>query len=161
MGFQFKDPLSILSRKKSEDGAPSPSNAFGPYGLTLLHASSEPRIDLIFVHGLRGGSVKTWSKNEDNQYFWPQAWLPQEPDLQHARIHTFGYNSDWAERRESILSIHDFGKDLLGQMSTNPCLRARAELPIVLIGHSMGGLGMRVNPPAFRDSTLLASPSPS
>jgi WD40 repeat protein len=101
-------------------------------------------VDLIFVHGLRGGSVKTWSKNDDDQYFWPQAWLPQEPDLQHARIHTFGYNSDWGERRESILNVHDFGKDLLGEMSTNPYLRAQAESPIILIGHSMGGLGMSV-----------------
>jgi hypothetical protein len=146
-GFSVQRSLSILSRNKSDDGASSSSNAFGPYGLTLLHAPSEPLVDLIFVHGLRGGSVKTWSKHEDIQYFWPQAWLPQEPDLQHARIHTFGYNSDWGERRESILNVHDFGKDLLGEMSTNPYLRAQAESPIILIGHSMGGLGMHGNPP--------------
>ncbi|CAN9391730.1 unnamed protein product [Alternaria alternata] len=114
--------------------------SFGPYGLTLLHEPSEPLIDLIFVHGLRGGSVKTWTKGEDNDQFWPQAWLPQEPDLQHVRIHTFGYNSDWGERKESILSVHDFGKDLLGEMTTNPYLRTQESLPIILIGHSMGGL---------------------
>jgi triacylglycerol esterase/lipase EstA (alpha/beta hydrolase family) len=131
----------MLSRHRSEDGTSPSNNSFGPYGLTLLHAPAQPLIDLIFVHGLRGGSVKTWTKSDDEQCFWPQAWLPQEPGLKHVRIHTFGYNSDWGERRDSILNVHDFGKDLLGEMSTNPCLRAQEDAPIILIGHSMGGLG--------------------
>ncbi|KAF2131995.1 hypothetical protein P153DRAFT_310495 [Dothidotthia symphoricarpi CBS 119687] len=139
-GLSVQKSLSILTRNKSDHGTSTSTNSFGPYGLTLLHDPPEPLIDVIFVHGLRGGSVKTWSKNDDSQYFWPQAWLPQEPDLQHVRIHTFGYNSDWAERKESILNVHDFGKDLLGEIRTNPYLRASKVSPIILIGHSMGGL---------------------
>ncbi|KAF2759863.1 hypothetical protein EJ05DRAFT_526567 [Pseudovirgaria hyperparasitica] len=137
-GFSLQRSFSILSRTKSEDTLVS--DDVGPYGLTLLHEPPEPLIDFIFVHGLRGGSVKTWRKESDDQYFWPQAWLPQEQRMQHARIHTFGYNSDWGERRESFLNVHDFGRYLLGEMSTSPYLRSSPDSPIVLIGHSMGGL---------------------
>jgi hypothetical protein len=152
-----QNSLSILTRRKPQtvidqthnlptsdrlnDRISSSANPFGPYSLTLLHQPPQPLIDLIFVHGLRGGSVKTWRKYDYSQSFWPRDWLPQEPDLQHVRIHTFGYNSDWMERKESILNIHDFSKDLLGDMMTDPHSRARRELPIVLVGHSMGGLG--------------------
>lgn len=140
--YSVRKSFSLLTRTRSpDDDATSPTNPFGPYGLTLLHEPPEPLVDLIFVHGLRGGSVKTWTKGQDDGNFWPQAWLPQEQDLQHVRIHTFGYNSDWGERKESILSVHDFGKDLLGEMATNPHLRTQENLPIILIGHSMGGLG--------------------
>lgn len=139
-GLSVQKPLSLRSRAKSNDGATSSINAFGPFGLTLLHEPVEPRINLVFVHGLRGGSIKTWSRGNDEQYFWPQAWLPKEPDFAHVRIHTFGYNSDWAERKESFMSVHDFGKDLLGELNTNPYLKAD-QMPIILVGHSMGGLG--------------------
>ncbi|KAI1328234.1 hypothetical protein F5Y16DRAFT_409897 [Xylariaceae sp. FL0255] len=73
-------------------------DTWGPYGLNLLYEPPGALIDLVFVHGLRGGSIKTWCKDEDPRYFWPQNWLPREPDLSNART------------------------------------------PILLIGHSMGGL---------------------
>ncbi len=55
------------------------------------------------------------------------------------RVHSFGYNSDWAKGKESRLNIHHFGKSLLGEMGTSPHL-ANAKTEVVLIGHSMGGL---------------------
>ena len=82
--------LLSLSFRSHSEGA-------GPYGLTLLHCPPEPLIDFIFVHGLRGGSFKTWRKQDHPDYFWPRARLPYDPDLQNVRIHTFGYHSDWSE----------------------------------------------------------------
>ncbi|RYP60677.1 hypothetical protein DL769_008016 [Monosporascus sp. CRB-8-3] len=95
----------------------------GPVGLRLLHSSPEPLIDLIFVHGLRGGSIKTWRKGNDPRYFWPQLWLPTERDFHNVNIHSFGYDSDWASTKSSILSIHDFGQSLLEEMRNSPYLR--------------------------------------
>ncbi|KAK4154703.1 hypothetical protein C8A00DRAFT_42579 [Chaetomidium leptoderma] len=92
-------------------------DARGPTGLRLLHASAQPLVDLIFVHGLRGGSVKTWRKGVDPAAFWPQCWLPSEPGLEHVNIYSFGYDSDWASTEPSIL-----------------------DRPIIMAGHSMGGL---------------------
>ncbi|KAK1764024.1 hypothetical protein QBC33DRAFT_548570 [Phialemonium atrogriseum] len=120
--------------KDDEEGAR------GPIGLRLLHSSPAPLIDLIFVHGLRGGSIKTWRKGNDPRCFWPQFWLPMEPAFEHASIHSFGYDSDWASSTPSILNIHDFGQVLLEEMRNSPSLRDKGERPIILIGHSMGGL---------------------
>jgi pimeloyl-ACP methyl ester carboxylesterase len=111
----------------------------GPLGLNLLHSPSEPLIDFIFVHGLRGGSRKTWSKTSSITHFWPQEWLPKDPAFKHVRVHSFGYNSDWIKGKDNCLNIQHFGKSLLGEMSTSPYLCC-ADTQIVLIGHSMGGL---------------------
>ena len=97
----------------------------GPLGLRLLHASPEPLVDLIFVHGLRGGSAKTWRKGNDPRLFWPRFWLPLEPGFRHVNIHSFGYDSDWASAKASILNIHDFGQSLLEEMRNSPHLRAK------------------------------------
>ncbi|ROV96972.1 hypothetical protein VSDG_04162 [Cytospora chrysosperma] len=112
----------------------------GPLGLRLLHYSPEPLIDLIFVHGLRGGSIKTWRKGNDPRNVWPQLWLPLESGLQNANIHSFGYDSDWASTKSSVLNIHDFGQSLLEEMRNSPYLRDGGKGPILLVGHSMGGL---------------------
>ncbi len=111
----------------------------GPLGLNLLHSPSEPLIDFIFVHGLGGGSRKTWSKTSSLAHYWPQEWLPKDPAFKNVRVHSFGYNSDWVKGKYNCLNIHHFGKSLLGELSTSPYL-GDADTPIVLIGHSMGGL---------------------
>jgi pimeloyl-ACP methyl ester carboxylesterase len=111
----------------------------GPLGINLLHSPAEPLIDFIFVHGLGGGSRKTWSKTSSLSHFWPGEWLPKDPAFKGVRVHSFGYNSDWAKVKDNCLNIHHFGKALLAEMGTSPEL-GNAETPIVLIGHSMGGL---------------------
>ncbi|KAI0107919.1 NACHT and WD domain protein [Hypoxylon sp. NC0597] len=112
----------------------------GPIGLRVLHSSPEPLIDLIFVHGLRGGSTKTWRKGNDPRMFWPQLWLPMETGLRNVSTHSFGYDSDWASTKPSILDVHDFGRSLLEEMRNSPHLRKDPNRPIILLGHSMGGL---------------------
>ncbi|KAL2065695.1 hypothetical protein VTL71DRAFT_3365 [Oculimacula yallundae] len=135
-GFPSGSPLFGRGAKYTERLAANPK---GPLGLNLLYAPAEPLIDFIFVHGLGGGSRKTWSKSASVKDFWPQEWLPQDRAFINVRIHSFGYDSDWTKGKVNFLNIRHFGKSLLGQMSTLPCLRD-ADTPIVLIGHSMGGL---------------------
>ncbi|KAF2761174.1 hypothetical protein EJ05DRAFT_483569 [Pseudovirgaria hyperparasitica] len=117
----------------------STDEAKGPLGLHLLSAVPTPLIDLIFVHGLGGGSRKTWSKSSSNFHFWPKEWLPNDPDFENVRIHSFGYKADWSERRESILNIQDFAHSLLGEVQDSPHIR-RSRTKIILVGHSMGGI---------------------
>ncbi|MBE3042469.1 hypothetical protein IMZ48_07795 [Candidatus Bathyarchaeota archaeon] len=111
--------LSLLASRFTGSLAQKPSDkdqeegGRGPLGLRLLHSSPDPLIDLVFVHGLRGGSVKTWRKGDDARFFWPQLWLPTEPGLRHVKIHSFGYDSDWTGAKTGILGVHDFGQSLL------------------------------------------------
>ena len=113
----------------------------GDLGLTTLYAP-EDRLaavaDIIFIHGLGGGSRKTWSFAKDDYHYWPQSWLPSDPDFEDVRIHVFGYNADWTERQQSVLNINDFAQSLLGELKNNPSIR-RDNTSIILVGHSMGG----------------------
>ena len=114
-------------------------NPKGLLGLNLLYSPSQPLVDFIFVHGLGGGSRKTWSKTGSVTDYWPQDWLPKDPAFSTVRVHSFGYDSDWVRGKDNCLNIHQFGKLLLAEMSVSPSL-SQASTPIVLIGHSMGGL---------------------
>jgi hypothetical protein len=113
----------------------------GSLGLNLLYSPSEPRVNFIFVHGLGGGSRKTWSKTSSLDHYWPQEWLRKDPAFTAAvRVYSFGYDSDYAKgSKDNCLNIHQFGKSLLGELSIAPHL-ADADTSIVFIGHSMGGL---------------------
>ncbi|KAK4462349.1 hypothetical protein QBC42DRAFT_267947 [Cladorrhinum samala] len=113
----------------------------GPLGLTTLHEPTPPTpavADIVFIHGLGGGSRKTWSSSPDLGQFWPQAWLSVDNDFQDVRIHSFGYRADWDERQQSILDIHGFAQTLLAAVRNHPTIR-RAETRIIFVGHSMGG----------------------
>ncbi|KEZ44698.1 hypothetical protein SAPIO_CDS2779 [Scedosporium apiospermum] len=75
------------------------------------------------IHGLNAGSRKTWSYSEDPRSFWPAEWLPQERGFRKGRIHTFGYDPDFAKDRKSALTIHDFGPALVAGLANSSHLR--------------------------------------
>lgn len=105
----------------------------------MISSVPEPVADFIFVHGLGGGSRKTWAKSEKDGHYWPKEWLAKDPNFQSVRLHSFGYKADWQEMKNSILGIEDFALSLLGEMQNNPGIR-KTSTRIVLIGHSMGGI---------------------
>ena len=130
--------ISLSTRANESE---SSDEVRGPLGLNLLHEPSEPLIDFIFVHGLRGGSRKTWSKSADPAHFWPKQWLPAEPKLKNVRISSYGYNSDWGGKHGSAATVHDFGQALLGDIHNTLYFSKDApKTLLVLIGHSMGGV---------------------
>ncbi|KAK4126948.1 WD40 repeat-like protein [Parathielavia appendiculata] len=129
------DRLSIASTAVGD----ASSDPRGPLGLNLLYAPSKPLFDFVFVHGLGGGSRRTWSKTNSISHYWPGEWLPKDPAFKDVRIHSYGYDSDWAKGNDNCLNIHHIGKSLLGELSTSPHI-ADSDTSLVLIGHSMGGL---------------------
>ncbi|KAK3681030.1 hypothetical protein B0T22DRAFT_523836 [Podospora appendiculata] len=106
----------------------------GQLGLTTLHEPARPRRPPPI-------SRKTWSFSACPEHYWPLAWLPDDADFRdHVRVHTFGYNADWSERRQSTLNIHAFAQSLLGALRNHPGIRRSGTATrIVLVGHSMGG----------------------
>lgn len=124
-----------------EEGPGFTESTKGPLGLSCLYEPSEPRLDFIFVHGLHGGSKKTWSLYpEDVSTYWPEQWLPAESGFKNVRVHSFGYDSDWSKSSQSHLRIRDFAQALLASISNSPTIKRTGQLPIVFIAHSMGGL---------------------
>lgn len=96
----------------------------GPLGLTTVHDPGPHRAvvaNIIFVHGLNGGSQSTWSEGNKPSNFWPKAWLSTDDVFhQDVRVHSFGYPSGLS--RESILNVRDFAKSLLAAMKDSPVI---------------------------------------
>lgn len=112
----FSRSFSRKDTGRIEDGTDYPK---GPIGLTTVHDPGEDVVaDLIFVHGLNGGSESTWTKNNIPSLFWPSAWLPSDEAFQDVRIHTFGYASGLS--RESVLHVPDFARSLLASIHDSP-----------------------------------------
>lgn len=120
--------LSII--KQNKNTKESAQDIKGQLGLNLLFDSLEPVVDIVFVHGLGGGSRKTWTKDNDPQLFWPKEWLSRDPEFKRARVHSFGYHADWVERRESILNIHDFASSLLAHLQSSAIIRRSKQVMV-------------------------------
>lgn len=145
-GRSSPSPASPLVVPEDIAERPSQDKSSDPLGLTLLYEpGSPPSIDIVFVHGLGGTSRQTWSRNKNPDLFWPHKWLPIEPEIQTARILSFGYNANFsATGPPSLASISDFAKDLLYGMKFGKD-DAMKELgigkrPVIFVVHSMGGL---------------------
>jgi WD40 repeat protein len=106
----------------------------------VLHTPPERTIDILFIHGLGGTSLRTWCRDRDLDNLWPKLWLPDE--LPTARILTFGYNANFSSRKEQTsCTIGDFATDLLFRMKYGENTPERlGQVPIVIVAHSMGGL---------------------
>ncbi|QPC71750.1 hypothetical protein HYE68_002502 [Fusarium pseudograminearum] len=59
-------------------------------GIKVLHSSTDDDVDVVFVHGLKGDCLKTWTGKGSNEP-WPKALLPTE--LGTARILTYSYDA--------------------------------------------------------------------
>ncbi|KAF3028781.1 hypothetical protein E8E15_004221 [Penicillium rubens] len=129
-----------LTRKDTiTDRSDQESGAKGPIGLTTVYNPPDDIVaDLVFVHGVNGGSQSTWTKNGDPSLFWPQEWLPKDQAFQDVRIHTFGYAS--AISQASVLNIPDFARSLVYSIHDSPVIPRDSKAPLILVGHSMGGL---------------------
>lgn len=128
---------SFISRTfaRHDTGGEPSEDLKGPLGLnTLFNPGDSAIADLVFVHGLGGGSKSTWTKFGDPALYWPKEWLSQDPDFQDVRIHSFGYNSNWGN--ESTLSVHDFSTSLLRSLHHCPAMPRNTNVRTTMISIS-------------------------
>ncbi|KAK2798728.1 hypothetical protein FQN50_008766 [Emmonsiellopsis sp. PD_5] len=142
---KFNPSLTVAAKKSTRRR--SIDRRKDPLGLSVLYSpdSGEPTADIIFVHGLGGTSRMTWAYNRDEDLFWPEVWLPTEPDICTARILSYGYNAYFASQGpNSIAGISDFAKQLLFDMKFGKDDSSEdlgvGQRPIIFVVHSMGGL---------------------
>ncbi|PGH13280.1 hypothetical protein AJ80_06390 [Polytolypa hystricis UAMH7299] len=155
-GSKRNSMINFLQRQLSRISTTKLERDFenrNPFGLNVLHEPAEPYVDFIFVHGLGGGSFKTWSFSENPDNFWPRKWLPHENGFEHVRIQSYGYNSLW-DCKGAVTRIHDFGQRLLTEIYGVSAGQKNGHIPIVFIGHSMGGI-------VIKKAYLLAKQDPN
>lgn len=108
------------------------------YGLASWHDGEKAEVDIVFVHGLRGGRESTWTKDG---VIWPKELLSK--DIPKSRILSFGYNSgiiqsDTAEVTQG--SLADDARQLCSLLDDTRKQTNTVDRPIIVIGHSLGGL---------------------
>jgi predicted alpha/beta hydrolase family esterase len=95
--------------------------------------SADRTCDVIYVHGLGGGSYSTWSLGADSQAFWP-SWIGA--DFPNAGVWTLGYHADVSAWTNESMPLADRGTAILESLANDGI----GERPIVFITHSMGGI---------------------
>lgn len=105
----------------------------------------EVNCDIIFIHGLKGGVLKTWrqsdkikSSSEDYTYCWPKSWLAS--DFSQCRIIAVNYESFLSNWNINCSSDMYTLKDRSVQLADELELADVGKRPIVWVTHSMGGL---------------------
>ncbi len=97
-----------------------------------------PRLNVVFVHGLDGDAVGTWcyEGGEDDGYFWPRGLAK---DMAGLAVYSLGYPADKASWG-SGWPIAEAAVAVLERLMSNRALRASGDTPIVFVCHSLGGL---------------------
>ena len=100
-------------------------------------SAEEPLINVVFVHGLGSGprSAWTYTVSEKEKLFWPD-WLVK--DMDGLAGYTVGYPADKMGWNVGW-PLEEAAAAVLGQLMSNPLLRASAPAPIVRVCHSLGG----------------------
>ncbi|KAM5374848.1 hypothetical protein ACJZ2D_006192 [Fusarium nematophilum] len=146
-----QDPIPIRS---SAAFSKTPFPVMSRLGITVLYEGRGPiAADVVFVHGLGGTSLGTWSVDRT---VWPRDFLKEK--IPNARIMTWGYKNDpihfFSRDGQSQQSILSHSRDLFTDLNlereteaekTRPRRRGREDeaektRPIVFVGHSLGGL---------------------
>ncbi|XP_050397521.1 protein SERAC1 [Patella vulgata] len=123
----------------------------GVYVFHPLHRTrSVLNADIVFVHGVLGGSFRSWRQRDipDNQIIpgenrtscWPKDWLAK--DMKRVRIVSLDYDTHLSEWYSTC--PHDIEKRSLVKRAEEMIEKLRkagvGDRPIIWAGHSLGGL---------------------
>ncbi|KAI0163841.1 hypothetical protein GGR57DRAFT_497931 [Xylariaceae sp. FL1272] len=104
------------------------------YGITPIHEDKDGAlVDILAVPGLASHAVGSW-KAPGGEDIWLRDYLAE--DVPRLRILLYGYNTDLL-KSDFKGSIEDMGKTLFESVNA---FRNGSRRPIILIGHSLGGL---------------------
>ncbi|RDW65151.1 hypothetical protein BP5796_09843 [Coleophoma crateriformis] len=99
-------------------------------------ATETVQADIIAVHGLGANAVSTWIDPVSGTH-WLRDILPRE--FKESRIILVNHNTEW-DAYAPIQSLRDYGQTILNSFSRLRVSEAERKRPLVLIGHSFGGI---------------------
>lgn len=117
---------------------------------TPLHNPEDAKVDIVFVHGLGGDRIGTWTSEPTKKLpvktFWPKVLLPEKCPT--ARILSFGYDSRFVKffpiSKTNLAkegTIDEYSTALYQNLaSLRESTKTPADRPIIYVAHSLGGL---------------------
>ena len=103
-----------------------------------------PVMDVVFIHGLKGGPFDTWRTDECTwsytppertvASYWPACWLSK--DLPEARLLALSYPSTFWETERSVHPIEEQANIIRKSLRQ----AGVGDRPVVFVCHSLGGL---------------------
>ncbi|ESO82622.1 hypothetical protein LOTGIDRAFT_108969, partial [Lottia gigantea] len=121
----------------------------GVYILHPIHRTKKkPILDIVLIHGIMGGSFKTWRQNDSSKLqndntssCWPKDWLTEDiiGDIRIISVDYDTHLSEWAAD-----CPYDTQKRSLANRGDEMIMKLKqagiGERPIIWLGHSLGGL---------------------
>ncbi|KUI70689.1 Serine/threonine-protein phosphatase 6 regulatory ankyrin repeat subunit B [Cytospora mali] len=107
-----------------------------PDPINVLWDPPGANVDIVAVHGL-GCSVETTWMHKRSKQLWLKDFL--HLDFPKARIMTFRHNSSW-DSNAPVKDLSDYGRQFLGALEGRRTAAEASERPLILVGHSFGGL---------------------
>lgn len=101
--------------------------ARGATGLRTLNDPQDPYLDVIFIHGLMGDSLLTWTFENDQATYWP-SWFMEEEFFANTRIHTYGYHEPPVNGRVPIGKLKEIGISLCSALEVNTYVKSDAQV---------------------------------
>lgn len=144
-----------------------PPNAVAEYATGFLKAQQQIlyqlfltiHFSIVFVHGLAGDRLKTWTfEKDDYRCLWPQQLLPY--DVPNCRVITWGYDADIVQLNpfhtvstndieqhatqlcSNLQHLRSWNEQLVSgfRMRTMVTCSFLAKRPLVFVAHSLGGI---------------------
>lgn len=121
------------------------------YGLGKpLADPKDAKVDIVFVHGLNGNRVTTWTSDPSDEnpisVFWPRDLLPSK--CPNARILSFGYNASIAhfyplfgpKHVPPTTTIDNHSSALFDDLIGLRTRTSSTDRPLIFVAHSLGGI---------------------
>jgi pimeloyl-ACP methyl ester carboxylesterase len=102
--------------------------------IELAHARGSQREAVVFLHGLGGDPLETWTSGKDVPEVWPK-WLAE--DIEGLAVWLVGYEASVSRWRGTAMHLVDRASNVLHLILANPSLQ---QGQLTLVGHSLGGL---------------------
>ncbi|XP_059453972.1 uncharacterized protein LOC132184373 isoform X3 [Corylus avellana] len=156
--FRMDKSLLAEANTVSREGTPvntsaTDGNFSSSVDVSFIGSQPEsPLVDIVFVHGLRGGPYKSWRIAEDKSStksglvekidqeagklgtFWPGEWLSS--DFPQARMFTLKYKTNLTQWSGASLPLQEVSSMLLEKLVA----AGIGNRPVVFVTHSLGGL---------------------
>jgi len=88
-------------------------------------------VDVVFLHGIEGDPIKTWTNEKGG--FWP-AWLAEESE--ELAVWSVGYEASASKWTGTAMPLFDRAHNILAQLKA----AGIGDRPICWVTHSMGGV---------------------